>query len=311
VHVPALLDRFDRLDLLHGALVSAKTRATFKAPGEAAAATGVNAAGKLGQGVLTVFTAQQQMVSTVRAATAQLDLSAFTALSWQQSRQQAEDVLSLGDLIDAGHGRTDVAQRAAREIDQIARVAACFYAAAGEVLPRIRLEWAERLSQYDEPATLRNLASLPRWGEIEFLDRREMQALVDWLYSRVDARRPQGVGLMGDIVRVCILLASHAPVGQIVAGHLPKPAVVLPGRLVDVKVDLSKVKVGMHVLMYDQQTVVARGVVQDLAAGLAAAHVLETFRPSVTLDAGARVQFSTSEHLAGLPGTLPGIARAR
>jgi hypothetical protein len=296
-HLPRLLDRFDRLDLLHGAVLTARTRASFKVPGEAAAITGIEAGGKLGQGVFKAFTAQQQSLSTMRARTAQLDVSVLAGLGWQQSRQQAEELLSLGDLLDAGHGRTDVAQAAAREIEQVARVAACLYAGVGEVLPRIRLEWAERLSQYDAPVTLRNLATLPRWGEIEFLDRREMQGLVDWLYSRMDAARPEGIGLMSDLVRVCILLASHAPVSQIIAGHVPKPTVVVPGKRIDLKVDLSKVRVGMHVLMYDQQTVVARGVVQDLASGLAAAHVVETFRPSITLDTGARVQFMAAPAL--------------
>jgi hypothetical protein len=299
-HLPRLLERFDRLDLLHGAVLTAKTRASFKVPGEAAAVTGIRAGGTLGQGVFKAFSAQQQTLSVVRARTAQLDVSVLAGLGWQQSRLQAEELLSLGDLLDAGHGRTDVAQAAAREIEQIARVAACLYAACGGVLPRIRLEWAERLSQYDDPITLRNLASLPRWGEIELLDRREMQGLVDWLYSRVDAARPDAIGLMSDIVRVCILLASHAPVSQIVAGHVPKPTTVVPGKRIDVKVDLSKVRIGMHVLMYDQQTVVARGVVQDLASGLAAAQVMEIFRPSVTLETGARVQFTAG------PGLVPG-----
>jgi hypothetical protein len=245
--------------------------------------------------VLKAFSAQQQAIGAVRAVTAQLDLSRFAGLSWQDSRQQAEEVVSLGDLIDAGHGRTDVAQAAAREIDRIARVSACLYEAVGDVLPRVRLEWAERLSQYDEAASLRNLASLPRWGEIGFTERREMQGLADWLYSRVDARMPQATALVSDIVRVAILLASHAPVSQIVAGHVPAPTVVRPGGRFDIKVDLSKVRIGMHVLLYDKDAVVARGVVQDLAPGLAAAHVTETFRASVSVEAGARVQFSARE----------------
>jgi hypothetical protein len=298
VHVRTLLGRFDRLDLLHGAVLNARTRAAFKVPGEAVAVTGIETAGKLGKGVFNAFAAQQRVLSEMRVQTAQLDLTAFVGLSWQQSRDRAEDVLSLGDLVDGGHGRTDVAQVAAREIEQISRVASCLYAAFGDVLPRIRLDWAERLSQYDDPVTLRNLATLPRWGEVEYLERREMQALVDWLYSRVDAVQPGAVGLISDLVRICILLASHAPVGQIIAGHVPKPTVVTPGRRVELNVDLTKVRVGMQVLMYEQQTVVARGVVQDLTSGMAAAHILETSRPSVTLPAGARVQFAAASNVS-------------
>jgi hypothetical protein len=289
-----VLDRFDRLDLLHGAVLNARTRAAFKLPGEAAAVTGIEAAGKLGKGVFKAFSSQQRVLSEMRVRTAQLDLSAFVGLSWRQSRDQVEDVLSLGDLVDGGHGRTDVAQAAAREIEQISRVAGCLYAALGDVLPRIRLDWAERLSQYDDPIALRNLATLPRWGDVEYVERREMQGLVDWLFSRFDAAQPAAVGLVSDLVRICILLASHAPVGQIIAGHVPQPTVVAPGRRVELNVDLSKVRVGMHVLMYEQQTVVARGVVQDLASGKAAARILETSRPSLTLDTGARVQFTAA-----------------
>jgi hypothetical protein len=294
VYVRALLDRFDRLDVLHGAVLNARTRAAFKAPGEAAALTGIETAGKLGKGVIKTFAAQQRVLSDMRSGIAQLDLTAFAGLSWQQSRDQAEDVLSLGDLVDAGHGRTDVAQAAAREIEQTSRIAACLYAAFGDVLPRIRLEWAERLSQFDDPITLRNLATLPRWGEVEYLERREMQGLVDWLYSRVDALQPGAVGLVSDLVRICILLASHAPVGQIIAGHVPRPTVVAPGRRVEINVDLTRIHVGMQVLMYEQQTVVARGVVKDLASGMAAAQIVETARPSLTLGTGARVHFTAA-----------------
>jgi hypothetical protein len=64
----------------------------------------------------------------------------------------------------------------------------------------------------------------------------------------------------------------------------------------------------MHALMYDAtQQVVARAVVQDLAKGLAAARVVETFKPQVSLDAGARVHFTAPENFA----LTAGAARAK
>jgi hypothetical protein len=53
--------------------------------------------------------------------------------------------------------------------------------------------------------------------------------------------------------------------------------------------------------------VVARAVVQDLAKGLAAARVVETFKPQVSLDAGARVHFTAPENFA----LTAGAARAK
>ena len=48
-------------------------------------------------------------------------------------------------------------------------------------------------------------------------------------------------------------------------------------------------------------------MVQDLAKGLAAARVVETFKPQVSLDAGARVHFTAPENFA----LTAGAARAK
>jgi hypothetical protein len=179
---------------------------------------------------------------------------------------------------------------ATRELDQILHVATCLYARLGEVRPVVRLEWAESLSQYDEPVNLRNLYSLPRWQEIEYLDQREMQTLVDWLYGRVDARQPESLALMGDLIRVCVLLASHSPVNQILSASVPRESSVRKGTTVELQVDLSKVRVGMPVLVYDQAQRPVHAVVEDVAGGLAISRVLSTPEPTVTIPKGARAQ---------------------
>jgi hypothetical protein len=211
--------------------------------------------------------------------------------NWGLLRDQARDVLSLGDVIEGWHGRSDVAQRASSELDNLVRVTACVYRAFGSILPAIRLQWAETLSQFDAPVNLRNLASLPHWGDIEYLERREMQAMVDWLYQRVDPREAQGVALVSDLVRIAILLASHAPVEQIIAGHIAAPVTVQPGGRVNVAVDLSRVRIGMQVLVYQDNEVTARGVVEDLSAVEAAARIVQTSQQTVHIDQNARVQF--------------------
>jgi hypothetical protein len=286
-HVRPLLDRLDRLDVLHATVQAATIRAAATASPVAAAQT-VSGAGLFGQAIARTFTAQQDVVSRLRVTTAQFDLGQLAGQSWTASRDRALEVLSLGDLIAVGHGRPDLSRQVSAEVDTIGHVATCLYGAFGEVLPRIRLVWAEQLGQFDGPVNLRNLSALPRWGEIELLDRREMQSLVDWLFQRVEPREPEAVRMINDLVRVCLLLASHAPINRIIAGHVPRPTVVTVGGRVDLAADLATVRVGMHVLMYTGSQVVARGVVEDLAAGTATARVLQS--TTAALEQGARAQ---------------------
>ncbi len=302
-HIQPLLSRLDRLEVLLGTVQSAKIRAQTRslAGPVLLQPTALTKATRLAQAVTSVFTAQYQMVTQYRTQLAQLDLGLFAGKSWAQAQAQAQETLSVGDVIDAGHGRNDLAQLAAQELADIAEVASCLYTHFGDVLPVLRLEWAERLSQYDAPVNLRNLASLPRWGEISYLERRAMQTLVDWLFQQIDPRQPEVVGLMNDLVRMSILLASHAPVNQIITGHLPQPTNVEPGKRVEVAIDPERVRVGMHVLMYAGSEVVARAVVEDLSADKAAARIVQTTRANVQLEKDARVRFTEPDALDRTP----------
>lgn len=291
-HIPRLIDRLDRFETLYTTLQSAKRRSSLRSYATDAM-TFTSTATQLGQRIQQTVTTQQTFMAAARSQIAQLNLSVYSALTWTQLRDQSTAILSLGDLIDGGHGRSDVSQQAAQELDQISHVAACLYANFGDVLPVIRLEWAERLSQYDAPVNLRNLASLPRWGEIDLLERRDIQTMVDWLYQQIDALQPDAVALISDLVRVCILLASHAPVNQIISGRLSKPTIVNLGSRVELAIDPATVRVGMQVLLYSSlNRVVAQGVVEDLASGQASARIVHAYEPNVPLAADARVQFT-------------------
>jgi hypothetical protein len=274
-------------------------------------------AGGLAQIIGSVQSAQRQVVSQARLKAAQVDVSMVAGLSWQRVRDLVVDTVSLGDLVEGAHGRADVAQAAARELHDIGQVATCLYALFGEVLPATRLLWAERLSQYDAPVSLRNLASLPRWAEIEYRARRSMQELVDWLFGRVDVAQPQAVALIGDLIRVCVLLASHAPIDQIITGHVPKPATVSPGGRIDLRaLDPARLRVGMDVLLYRDQQVIARGVVDDLVGDQVAARVLtihaldDRGQPATTVSLAkdAKVEYGTSA-TALIGGARSGLAQ--
>jgi hypothetical protein len=297
-NVHPLLARLDRIEMLHQTIQTAKQRALAQTAVAVDSAKATAAPTRAGIAIQQAFFSQRSVVTQFRAQTAQIDLGVFANQSWRFAHDQAKDIVSLGDVIEAAHGRTDLAQEAAGELEGISRIAGCLYANFGSVKPEIRLDWVEAFSQYDRPVNFRNLAVLPRWHEIGFLDRRETQALVDWLYQQVDPLQSDAVSLINDVVRICILLASHAPVNQIVAGHIPKATVVQTGGHVELAVDHTKIRVGMSVLMYSPTNeVVARGVVEDLAAGKAAARVVTAVTKETTLEPGARVHFAESRAL--------------
>jgi len=290
--IAPLLDRLDRLDTIQQTMQQAKLRAGVQDVLRQPVRSVNGGETSLGQAVSKVFAARQTFVAQYRQQTAQLDLAVLAEQSWQHVRDQAQQTLSLGDLIEGGHGHAEVAQQAAQELENLSHVAGCLYALFGQVLPAIRLAWAELLSQYDAAVNLRNLSALPRWPEIPYLERREMQMLADWLFQRIDPRESDAADMINDLSRVCILLASHAPVKQIIAGHVNEATPVQLGTRVQLTVDPAKVRVGMQVLVYKENTVVTRAVVEDLSAGVAAARVVHTTVP--TLEQGARAHFTES-----------------
>lgn len=307
-NVPKILEKLDRVELIHGTLAFAKARAQIVRTTQLQPVTFVNRAvtGKFAQAIQKVTVSQQRSLGDIRINTARLDLARFSGLGWQESREQAKHVLSLGDLIEANHGRSFVADEAARELAQIGKIAACLHTEASDVLPAIRLEWAERLSEYeDTTVSLRSLAVLPRWGEVPYVDRKEIELLADWLYGRVDPRRADAVAWMDDLVRVCLLLASHAPVDEILAGAVIEDTPAPPGKMVPVAIDPSKVRLGMKVMFFKGQDMVAHGIVEDLVGNQARARIAEAATQTV-LTRGTSARF-----VDPLARTAPSFFRAR
>jgi hypothetical protein len=232
------------------------------------------------------------VVSKRRIESSQLDLSGIAQQSWKGALDVAHRMLSIGDLLDIPHGRPQVAQLSAQELEQISMVAACLWASFADVLPALRLDWVERLSEFDDAADLRRLSSLPRWGEVDPLARRDLQGMVDWLFQRIDQSEPEAVATMSDLVRVALLLASHAPVDKIVAAAVAEATTVKQGGSVRLKVDPRRVRIGMHVLLFNGNQTVARGVIEDVSAGGAITRVVDAYQESIKLAQDARVQIT-------------------
>jgi len=292
VTVPKLIDQLDRPDLLIKTLQSAQIRTQIKTSLPLA---GVAVAqSKLVNAIMLVAARQADLLSPRVEAIQRLNLASLASATWQGMRVQATQLVSLGDLIDGAHGRSLVARQAADEFDRIGHVAACLHAEFSGVLPSIRLDWAETLSEFDAAPNLRNLGSLARWSEIGYIDRRQMQSYVDWLFAQIDPQQTQGESMMNDVVRMCLLLASHAPVDRIIAGRMKHPVPgVRPGvRLPLTVFDPSRLRVGMQALMVRAGSVVARATVEDIGNAEVSARVIHTRDAQIDLGDDVRVQFS-------------------
>jgi hypothetical protein len=245
---------------------------------------------------------QQEQMSLVRAQSLQLDVARLGALTWQGVRAEAAKVGSLGDLIEGDHGSGLVARNAAAFFERFGRITTCLHAGFSLVLPSIRLDWAETLSQFDDAVNLRNLSSLPRWPEIAYADRRRLQGLVDWMFDQLNPRETRANALVSDVVRMTLLVASHAPVGRIIAGRVPRPITARPGlRIPLIALDPPHLRVGMQALIYRANTIVARAVVEDLGQGEASGRVTYTASASVELDEAVRVQFAPAASVSFAP----------
>lgn len=306
IRTPILFDRLDRADLLLRTLKSAQQRLPQLLARPAVAQP---VASTLGKAVTQVISRQTALLAGRASAAASLDASRLAVASWQNIRDQVREVVSLGDLIDGEHGKGLVARQAAAEFDRIASICACLHTEFCGVSAAIRLDWAEAMGQFDAAPNLRNLANLPRWSEIDSTDRRQMQAYADWLFSQVQAGQSQAVALINDVVRMCLLLASHAPVGRIVAGRLPRPVTaVRPGiRIPLVALEPAKARVGMQAVIYRAQQVVARAVVEDVGSEEVSARVLYTHAAQIDLDMDVRVHFDQAEVVSAAPKRTSGI----
>ncbi|MET1254231.1 hypothetical protein [Aliikangiella maris] len=217
----------------------------------------------------------------------------LAGFSWKETTEKANDSLSLADLIDAGKATSSVARKAIQGMENLEDVAVCLNYRLAQIEPALRLKWADQISIFDQPVLLGDLSILDGWGGVPFELQRELQGFVDWLFSRVDQTYSDALNLMNDLVRVCILLASHAPVSSIISGHLPKPVKGKIGDMFDLIVNKGRPKVGMKVAIYQGQNMVVQAIVEDIVAQSARVKVLQSTNNDqrFDIDSGAQARF--------------------
>lgn len=228
-----------------------------------------------------------------------LDPARAADLSWQERQRRAREELSLADLLESG-ARPGLVRRAQEELESLQRVATCLFQTLGRVPAAARLLWVRELSVFDKPIALGSLAVLPGWPLLDADLRGELGRLAGWLFERVDPQAGQAVGLVNDLVRVAILLSAHAPVAELVAGHVDRPQTGSVGGVVDVVIDRGRARIGMRVDVYRGAELAVSGRVRDLAGGRARVEVLRAAQAAVVLDAQARVYLASATARAGV-----------
>ena len=139
---------------------------------------------------------------------------------------------------------------------------------------------------------LGDLGTLPRFGELPREQREDIRELAAWLRGRADRNNPQAVALLADLVRVCVLAASHSPSGELVTGRIVRPLPLNPGLRLEVRPLLpERVRIGMQLQFLDAQQVTARAVVEDLAGGVASVRVTQTMSLNVQTSLATAVHF--------------------
>ena len=212
--------------------------------------------------------------------------------AWEECLRLATEHATLGDIVEASHGHAVLARNAAQEFENIGRVAAALHAEFAAMAPAIRLLWVERYSQFDRPAPLRDVTALPGADSLSSASRENFQAYLDWLFDRIDAAQPGAVSIISDLVRLCLLLASHAPVNRLILGHVLRPTPISPGALIPLRpVDMKLVRAGMVFHVWTDNRIVARGRVEDLRDDEISARVEEHESATTTLDGNMQVQF--------------------
>ena len=283
------------LKLIDRPLVADRLIAALRqpAPVRLSLGTGAVTAQPSRQAALTAVQGNADQVLQARAiAWPQLQVTQAGSVGLNVKLQAIARAASMTDLLAVAAERGELQRRAAAEFERMAAIATCLHARLSGVRAAIRLDWAERFSEFDRVGDLGDLSELPRFGELPREDRDDLRELAGWLRGRADGDNPRAVALMADLVRVCVLAASHSPVGELLGGRLVKPVPLNPGIRLDVLPQLPhKVSLGMQVQLFNGEQLAARAVVEDLVDGVATVRVTQSTGVNLASSLATAVRF--------------------
>lgn len=230
----------------------------------------------------------------------------YRSHSWSRLQALVQDTATVGDVLNAPYGDPRWSQPLAKELDDISRVAACLLERFKAVSPLVRLAWVREVSEEDEVVPrLDDLSVLPDWEAVDRIARRDLQSLIDWLFGRFDPAHDDGLAYVSDLVRVALLLSSHAPVQQVLDAVVLAPQPVSSGGIVRLQIEPDRVRIGMHVELFAdaaRKIVVGAGVIDDLAEGVVAVKLVSTTDSGVVRPTHALVSDPTTGPKVKLAG---------
>lgn len=243
-------------------------------------------ADKTGVALRARYSAHREVNNRLRAARGQrIETTAYRSHSWSRLQAFLQDTATIGDVLNAPRGDLRRIQPLAKELDNLSRVAACLYEQFKAVAPLVRLAWVRQVSEEDDVVVrLDDLSVLPSWELVDRIHRRDLQSLIDWLFSRFNPEHGDGIAYVSDLVRVALLLSGHAPVQRVLDAVVVAPRPVSLGGIVRLQIDPARVRVGMHVELFSDATrkiTVGAGIVDDLADGVVAVKLVSTAEGTV------------------------------
>lgn len=233
--------------------------------------------------------------------------------SWQELRALADRTISLDDLLSSPVTSSETSRVIASFIADLHKAAAWLFSEIAGVDARIRLTWAEQLSEDDGPADLRDPAILPDWQHVDEpapgaerdpFRRQELEAWIEWIFAQFDEKDAEALAYAQDLVRVAILLASHAPVDALVHAHVEEATVLQIGGILPILLDTATLAVGTPTVVVVDDVVLAHGVVEDVTEGRARTR-LTSVPQGRSLAAGQSVRLVEAKggHLGDAPLT--------
>ena len=260
----SLVEKIERPALLNDVMYAIQSRAEFALAQPAAVSSAAKSSGTYALTIANIFRSNQQGIRAIQAERAQIDATQYAALSWRSQVEYIKVSAALTDLVATANIHAEIANATAKLIQQVSGVAACLYTRIGLTLPADRLQWAEYLRGPGASVELNNLAVLPAWTTQAYVDRQQMQLLVDWLFQQIDRSNYSTTAFFSDVVRTCILLASHAPASAVVAGALKGSTVPVLGNNILLTATSDRIAHGMGVQIYQGSKLAAEAVVTDL-----------------------------------------------
>ncbi|GAC1658018.1 MAG: hypothetical protein NVS4B13_00250 [Candidatus Elarobacter sp.] len=291
--IQSLLDSLGHPTLLFELATDVRARATLALQSPLKPSSALSKPNIYAPAISTMYVSHQRVFRDVQAQRAAFQPTALTNRSWSAQIAMLGGVLAVGDLISSSAVHAEIANATSQLIGQISSVAACVYARANLALPADRLAWAEFLRGPGAGVQLRSLAVLPHWNTQPYLDRQQMQLLVDWLFQKIDRANSAALAYMSDVVRTSILLASHAPVNAVIAGAVVARKQPTVGHVIALSLPSQTVSSGMHVQLFSKGVLTAEAVVSDLDSTSVSATVTRVHQPGVFLETHDVAHFTT------------------